>query len=294
MDQRVPPQHRRPSGARSRPTQPPQVTDLEGPCREASAGLRHHRGRQVDPRGVGAATSQVRRDVTRTRPELHDRLPAAWSTTRSSSQVSNGSPPARRRGARHRSSDVVVRRPDPLVAHLRSFGDHRVPIDRPSNRSLLRDRAEEVDPSGILLTGSPLQHPHQWFRALRHTAQARLDLTPVGEAVQSFCPGAQLTGRLLAPEQQHRQERPFLGLEPEVLVEDLVILQRSSTGRRPHDPQQSAILQGARGLLDDLQVQVHDGVAIVRLVARGDNAFAVRGYDAGTVVCFSSRLPRMR
>ena len=206
--------------------------------------------------------------MSRTRSDLHHRLPGRV-----------GDHPVEEPGLERQSlklidqvvgvgsRDGVVRRPDVLVTKVRSLGDHRVAINWHSGGSLVRDRAQEMDPARILLPGTSFELAYQRFRALRHPNQARLDLTPVGEAVQPLGAGAQLPRRLLAPEQQHREERPLVELEPEVLIEDLVVLQRPSTGGRPHDPQQTSVLERPRSLLDGLQVQVDDGVAIVRLVA---------------------------
>ena len=167
--------------------------------------------------------------------------------------------------------DGVVRRPHPRVARVRAAGDHRVPVDRTAAAAtgLLRDRSEEVDPAPVLLPGPPLELAHQRLRAAGHPAQARLDLAPVGERVQPLGAGAQLAGRLRAPEQQHGEQRPLVGLEPEPLVEDLVVLQRPPPGVGPHDPQQSALLERPRGLLDGLLVVVDDRLAVAGLVAGG-------------------------
>ena len=87
--------------------------------------------------------------------------------------------------------------------------------------------------------------------------------------MQPLGAGAQLTRRLRAPEQQHRQQRPLVGLEPEPLIEDLVVLQRPPPGVGPHDPQQPPLLERPRGLLDGLLVEVDDRLPVARLVAGG-------------------------
>lgn len=128
--------------------------------------------------------------------------------------------------------DGVVRRPHLGVAPVRAAGDDGVPVDRRrwGGRDLLRDRSEPVDPAPVLLPGLPLQLVHQRLRTLRHPAQARLDLAPVGEGVQPLGAGAQLTRSLRAAQQQHGQQRALVRLEPELLVEDLVVLQGPPAG----------------------------------------------------------------
>ena len=76
-----------------RAAQPPQVADLEIPAREAPAGLGHHRGREVD-RPSRRRRRSARYAVTCPGPEPTSTTgrPPAWASTRSSSQVSNGSP----------------------------------------------------------------------------------------------------------------------------------------------------------------------------------------------------------
>ena len=146
----------------------------------------------------------------------------------------------------------------------------------------------------VLLPRSPFELADQWLRALRHPAQARLHLVPAREAVQPFRAGAQLARRLLTAEQQHREQGPLVLAETEHLVEDLVVLQHPPPGVGPHDPEQSALLECPRGPLDRLLVEVDDGSRLLVWLHALRSAFAVRGYVAGTVVCFSSRLPRMR
>jgi hypothetical protein len=91
----------------------------------------------------------------------------------------------------------------------------------------------------------------------------------------------QLTRRLRAAEQQDREQRPLVGREGEMLVEDLVVLQCPAPGVGPHDPQQPAFLERLRGPLDDLLVEVGDGVAAARLVARRHQCVRGEGIGGG-------------
>jgi len=177
------------------------------------------------------------------------------------------------------SGDDVVRRPHAGVPRVRATRDHRVPVDGSSRRGrdLLRDRAEEVDPPPVVLPRPPLELPHQGLGPAGHPAQALLDLAPVGEGVQPFGAGAQLAGRLRTPEQQDGQECPLVRLEPEVLVEDLVVLQRPTPRVRPHDPQQPLLLQRPRGLHHGLLVVVDDGLPAAALVAGGPQRVGAEG-----------------
>src|SRR5688572_9268095 len=123
-----------------------------------------------------------------------------------------------------------------------------------------------MNPASILLSGSPLELAHQWLRTPRHPAQTRLDLTSVRKHMQPFGAGAQLARRLRAPEQQHSEHRPLVGLEPEPLIEDLVVLPRPPPGVGPHDPQQSSLLERPRGPFDGWLVELNDGLPVARLV----------------------------
>ena len=246
-----------------------EVAHFEGPAREASAGLVDHPGREVDPHCVGATVGQVRRDVSRTRADLHHWLPGRM-----------GEDPVQQPGLERQPSQLVdevvgiglsnrvVRRPHLCVAPFRATGDHDVPVDRLCGdcRGQLRDRSEEMDPAPVLLPGSPFELAHQWLRTPGHPAQTGLDLPTVGERMKPFGAGAQLTRRLRAPQEQHRQERSLVGTEPEPLIEDLVILQGPPPGVGPHDPQQASLLERPRGLLDGLLVEVDHWVPVARLV----------------------------
>src|SRR4051794_14690171 len=280
VDQGVPPQDGRPAVAGGGAAQLPQVAHLEGRAREAATGLGHHRGREVDPHGVGAACGEGRRDVTRTRADLHHRLAGRM-----------GDDPVEQPGLERQHlqlvdgvvgvgvGDRVVRRAHRRVAHLGALGDHRIAVDGRLGDSPGRvcDRPEQVHPATVLLPGPPFELAHQGLRTLGHPAQARLHLAPVGERVQPVGAGAQLTGRLRPTEQQHRQERPLVGLEAEPLVEGLVVLQRPPAGVGPHDAQQIPLLERSRDVLDGLLVVVHDGLAAARLVARRPERVAAEG-----------------
>ncbi len=222
------------------------------------------------PDRLGAPVGQVGRDVSRAGPHLHHRLPGRV-----------GEHPVQQPGLERKSpqlvdevvgvggGDRVVRRQHVRVALVRSVGDHRLPVDSRWDRGrvLLRGRTQEMDPATVLLSRPPFELAHQGLRAARHPAQARLDLAAVGEPEQPLGASAQLAGRLRSPEQQHGEQRPLVGVEPEPLVEDLVVLQRPPPGVRPDDPQQSPLLERPRGLLDGRLVEVDDGVPVARLVA---------------------------
>lgn len=113
------------------------------------------------------------------------------------------------------SRNSVVRRADECVAQVRSAGDHGVPVNSDRGSSLPRRRSEQMDPARILLPRPNARARAQWLRALRHPAQTRLYVAPGVESVQPLCPCAQLGRRLIAPEQQHREERPLIRVEPE-------------------------------------------------------------------------------
>ena len=83
--------------------------------------------------------------------------------------------------------------------------------------------------------------------------------------------------RLRAPEQQHREERSFVRVELELLVEDLVVLQRPPPDVGPDDPQQSPLLERPRGPLDGVLVVVDDGIPVARLVAGGPQRIGREG-----------------
>ena len=93
VDQRVPPEHRRPPAARGGTAQPPQVADLEAsrPGKRRRASLTIAGERSIP---VASAPPSARYAVTCPGPEPTSTTgcPAAWASTRSSSQVSNGSP----------------------------------------------------------------------------------------------------------------------------------------------------------------------------------------------------------
>jgi hypothetical protein len=169
------------------------------------------------------------------------------------------------------TGDGVVRRPHHRVAHIRAVGDHDLAVDHrfSGGRGRPGGRSEAMYPATILLPGSALELLNQWLWTSRHPAQTRLDLASVGERMQSFGASPQLTRQLRAPEQQHREECPLVGVQPETLIEDLVVLQRPPSGVRPHDAQQSSVLERPRCPLDGLFVEVDDRLPVARLVAGG-------------------------
>ena len=290
VDERVPPQDGRPPGlvaGRLSRRRSPTSKVRPGKRRRASATIAGERSMPV-----ASAPPSARYAVTCPGPE-------PTSTTGSSGGVGEHpvqqpalerQPAARRRGGRRRRWRRRRTTTAPCVAHLGAAGDHGVPVDggRGGGRGLLRDRSEEMDPAAVLLPGSPFELADQRLRRSairrRHASTSARSANACSRSVRvRSSPGA------CAPaEQQHREQRPLVGVEPEPLVEDLVVLQRPPPGVGPHDPQQPALLERPRGPLDRLLVEVDDGLAIARLVAGGS---AARWPSAGTTPAPSSASP---
>ena len=166
--------HPRTAAHAARAVEPPQVADLETATWEASAGLGHHRRRDVDPRCVGAAVGQVRSDVSWARADLHHRL---------SGRV--GEYPVQQPGLG--TADLAARRGGGRRRQLRRRRRTTEPVSRLSAPSAITASrstvaasqgafaglVEEMNPASILLPGSPFEFAHQRLRTRRHLVQTR-------------------------------------------------------------------------------------------------------------------------
>ena len=253
-----------------RPHQPAQVTDLVGAVREPPARLDDHARRQVDPGRVRSRGREVRRGVAWPAADLHDRAAVRvcdHPVQQPALEGQTGQLVEQVLGVRR--GDGVVRRTHPLVAGLCSVREHAVTVDlgRRSDVGSCGRLAETVHPAVVVLAGLARKLADQ--PTLGHPGEGLLGGLPVGERVHPLGAGAQLARRLGAAQQQHREQRPFVVGQVEVLVEDLVVLQRAPAGRGPDDPQQPAVLEPAADLLDGLLVVVDHRVAAAALVAGG-------------------------
>ena len=154
VDERVPPENGRPpelvagrSGAAGRrpwKLRPESVAWPRSPSRERSIP-------------VASAPRSARYAVTCPGPEPTSTTgcPAAWATTRSSSQVSNGS--CSSSSTRWSAYAVATASYDERTCvALVPAGDDHVPVHGGA-ASACRDRPEEVHPAPVLLPGSPFQ-----------------------------------------------------------------------------------------------------------------------------------------
>lgn len=253
MHEGVPGDDRRPPRRARRPQQPGEVRDLEAQVGVVRLRPRDHCGGQVEARDVGVEVREKGRQVPRPAPHVGDRTGLRQlgdplqhpSVERLVDQLV-----ADLLGVRvgHR----VVRGAHAGVARRRPRSEHGLPVDRRRGRGVLGGggrRPQQVHPPRIVLTRLPFQLRDERIGAPGEPLQAGLDRRPIGEGVQPFGARLQLAGGLRTAQQQHGHQGPLVGVEPERVGQQLVVLQRPRPLARPDDPQQPALLEFARGRL---------------------------------------------
>ena len=169
---------------------------------EAPAGLGHHRGREVDPRGVGAAVGQVRRDVSRAGAHLDHRPP-----------VGVGEHPVQQPGLERQAPqlvDQVRRRTQRRRRRTTTAPGRRAPRRR--RRSRPPGRRPRVPAAAACSGTGPRRWTQRWSCCPGRRSSSRTSgcgrcairrrhastSSRLGEGVQPLGAGAQLARRLRA------------------------------------------------------------------------------------------------
>ena len=103
--------------------------------------------------------------------------------------------------------------------------------------------------------------------ALHQALQGGLHFGQILETVHALATAAQFARGLRAAQQQHANKGGLAAREIEDFLQAMLILRHPAVGARRSLPREALVVKDVQGLADGVFVQMHDGIAVVFLVA---------------------------